>query len=287
MRHLGGPVIADVRAQGRHQHQRFVEQFIDPFPVGLDPGYQVVGKTHDRVGKKPDGLEQAVYHHRFEHIEFKISLGPGKAHRDVIADDPCDHHGHGLALGGIHLSRHDGTSRFIGRDPDLPDPATGSAGQPADVVGDLHETARNGFRDAAGLHDGVMSGQSFELVVRRLKGKPGDPGDFLRRQGVKTDRGIETRPHGGAPQGNPVKVPKAVFGPLHAEGDLFRIAGKFLSQRDGRGVLQVGPADLHDSFKGRHLFVQRLFQMGKGGNQLMMDRFRRRDVHGGGKRVVG
>ena len=49
-----------------------------------------------------------------------------------------------LALGGVYLAGHDGGAGLVFRDEDLAQAAAGAGGQPAHVVGDLHQVARPG-----------------------------------------------------------------------------------------------------------------------------------------------
>ena len=42
-------------------------------------------ERQDRVGQKIDRLQEIVDDHRFEHIEFKISLAGRKADRRIVA----------------------------------------------------------------------------------------------------------------------------------------------------------------------------------------------------------
>ncbi|MNL18942.1 hypothetical protein D3C87_1401150 [compost metagenome] len=68
---------------------------------------------------------------------------------------------------------------------------------------------------------------------------------------------------------------------------LGHIAGKFLAERQRRGVLQVGAAYLHDVGKRFHLLCEGLLQFLKRGEQGLLDGARGGDVHRRGKAVVG
>ena len=49
-----------------------------------------------------------------------------------------------------------------------------------------------------------------------------------------------------------------------------RVAAKFLSERERRGVLQVSAADLYDPRKLGGLFIQRRFKLFDRGQQLFL-----------------
>ncbi len=69
--------------------------------------------------------------------------------------------------------------------------------------------------------------------------------------------------------------------------DLLRIAGEFLAQRQRRGILGVGAADLDDVRPRFRLVVQRVAQLGQRGDQPVMNFLGAGDVHGRGIGVVG
>ncbi len=74
---------------------------------------------------------------------------------------------------------------------------------------------------------------------------------------------------------------------MHGVVDLRDVAGKFLPQRQRRGVHQVGPADLDDVLESFPFLIQRLAQALDGGNEAFVDPFHCRDVHGSGEGVIG
>ena len=54
-------------------------------------------------------------HHRFEYIQFEITLATPEGYGCMIANNMATYHRDSLGLGGIDLSRHNTGSWFIGR----------------------------------------------------------------------------------------------------------------------------------------------------------------------------
>jgi len=87
-------VIADMRVQCCHQHQRFIHQFADTLLVGFDVHHAIVGETHACIGDEADGLQHVINNHRLEHIKFEMAVGTGDGHRHVVAHYLSAHHRH-------------------------------------------------------------------------------------------------------------------------------------------------------------------------------------------------
>src|SRR3990172_4795239 len=100
-------VVADMRRKRRHQHERLLHMLLDALPIRREADDAFLAEAVGDVGEKPDGLQHGVGDHRLEHVEFEMPLASGKGDRRVVAHDLRRHHGHRLALGGVHLARHD------------------------------------------------------------------------------------------------------------------------------------------------------------------------------------
>ena len=82
-------------------------------------------------------------------LSSKLPWLPAKRDRVVVADHlDADHH-HGLALGRVDLARHDRGARLVRREHQLAESAARARGEPAHVVGDLHQRDRRAPRSAA------------------------------------------------------------------------------------------------------------------------------------------
>lgn len=88
------------------------------------------------------------------------------------------------------------------------------------------------------------------------------------------------------PLGELAKAGERHLDPFDRGGDLRRIAGKLLPQRQGRCVLRVGAADLDDVIESLHLLFERLVQVLERRQQIVDHALRTGDVHGGGIGVV-
>jgi hypothetical protein len=113
----------------------------------------------------------------------------------------------------------------------------------------LNRAAAAAVDGAVAEHHRIMRGQRLELVGRSDEGQAGDLGDFFGNLFGKADRRVEAGADGGAALGEFAEAGQGHFDALDRGGDLCGIAGKFLAERQRRGVLGVGAADLDDVAK--------------------------------------
>ena len=109
-------------------------------------------------------MQEVVDDHGLEDVEFEVALGPGEADGGVVSHDLAADHGHGFALGGIDLARHDGRTGFVFRDGQFAKAASRPAGQPANVVRYFHERAGEGLECAGGKDKFVVGRKSGEFI---------------------------------------------------------------------------------------------------------------------------
>src|SRR5690348_12414590 len=57
---LGGTVVADVRRERRHEHQRALEELLDTRRIGLDAARAVLLERAAAVGEEPRALQERV-----------------------------------------------------------------------------------------------------------------------------------------------------------------------------------------------------------------------------------
>ena len=124
--------------------------------IHLDALEHVLDVAMAGVGDQRDRMQKVVNDHRLENIELKIALRAGETDRGRRAVDLDADHRHGFALRGIHLAGHDGRPGFVLRNDEFTQAATRTGGQPADVVGNLHQRRGQGFHRALGKDDFVV-----------------------------------------------------------------------------------------------------------------------------------
>ena len=100
-------VVPDVRIEGGDQHQGVLQILIDGWQVGLNANHAVVVERNRCIPDQPGRLQHVLDHHRFEHIELKMSTDATHIHRHIVAQHLGTNHGERFRLGGIHLPRHD------------------------------------------------------------------------------------------------------------------------------------------------------------------------------------
>ncbi len=90
---------------------------------------------------------------------------------------------------------------------------------------------------------------------------------------------VEPGADGGAPLSQLEHVRQRRLDMELRVGELRDVARELLSERDGRGVLQVGAADLHEVRELRRLLRKRLAERAQRGEERLRDSDRGGDVH--------
>ena len=177
----------------------------------------------------------------------------GKADGRLVADHLRAHHGQGLRLGRVDLSRHDRGAGLVLRQRDLAEAGARPRAHQPDVVCDLEEPGCKADQRAVREDERVVRRQGLELVRRRREGEGrefehlgGEPvGEFWMRVEPRSDRRAALRERVKAGQGR--------LDPGDAEFHLRDIAREFLPKRHRGRVLQMGAADLDDVGEGNRL----------------------------------
>ena len=238
--------------------------------------------------RRPAGgaLQEIVDDHRLEDVQLEVAGSAAEVDRDVVARSPGQHSMvSAFALGRVDLARHDRAARLVLRDAELADAAARPAGQPAHVVGDLHQRGGHGLERAVGMHQRVVRRQRLELVGRGDERQPGQPARALPPRDRRTRVRVQARCRRRC---RPAPARTDAAGPprWRAVVELRDVAGELLAQRQRRRVLQVGAADLDDVGKGRRLGRQRARSRRSAGSRCSPQAGDGGDAHGGGEDVV-
>ncbi|CAN7978075.1 unnamed protein product, partial [Ixodes persulcatus] len=132
---LGRLVVADVRVQRRHQHERLVEQLGDATappgipslrrllppkrpdvpdsPVGHDADDAVVGEGDAGVREEAHRAQDVGHYEGLEDVELKVAVAAAHCHRHVVAHHLGRHHGYRLALRRVHLACVEGEGVLV------------------------------------------------------------------------------------------------------------------------------------------------------------------------------
>lgn len=207
----------------------------------------------------------------------------------VVTHDLRADHCQRLGLGRVHFARHDGASGLVLGEAELAEAAAGAGAEEADVLRDLEEGGGDGVEGAGGLNEGVVGGEGFEFVGRGGEVLSGHLGDF-RGDGLgEALVGVDARADGGAALGEQAQVGKRGLDARDAEVELGDVAGEFLGEGEGRGVLEMGAADLDNllGFELDDLGLQGIAEGADGGDELLLDLEDGGDVHHGREGVVG
>ena len=135
--------------------------------------------------------------------------------------------------------------------------------------------------------DLVLAGQRVEFVLCRFEVLARQLRNFSGDRCIEALRRVEARADGGAAE-------RQFLQGLHGQKQQFLIpfqtrspAGNFLREGDGGGVLQMRPAGLDNACIFFLQTAECCCQRVDGGDDLVLKRADRRDVHGRRERVVG
>ena len=131
-----------------------------------------------------------------------------------------------------------------------------------------------------------MGGQGGKLVAGRLERLARQACQFRRNAAGKFHVGIQARAHGRAAGGQLQQRRQRCRDDVLGKVQLRHIAGKFLAQGQGRGILQMGAADLDDVGKFRGLRIEGGAQLAQRRQHGVGDGQCRRHVDCGRKDIV-
>ncbi len=215
-----------------------------------------------------------------------MPLAAGDRDGRLVAEDARADHRQRLGLRRVHLPRHDRGARLVLGQDQLAQPRARPGAEKTDIVGDLEQPRRSGVERAMHEHQRIVAGQRLELVGRGHEGKARQRGD-PRRHGVgEGGMGVEPGAHGRAALRQRPDFRQCRLDPVNSEGDLRLVAGELLPQRQRRGVLRVGAADLDDIGEGNRLGSQRFAQCLQSRQKPLRDLPAGRDMHGRREGVV-
>src|SRR5256714_11848314 len=282
---LGGVVVADVWVERGDEHERVVQVLVNARAVEFYPADAEFDEAAAGVLEQADGVEQVVNQHGVEAVQLEVALRAGEAYAGVVTQDLHGDHRQRLRLRGVDLARHDRGARLVLRQNQFAYPGARPRREPAHVVRDLHERAREGLQSAAGEDYLVVRRQSRELVRVRLEGEARQLG-YLRGGALGELRvRVESRADGGAADGEVVESGQSHLQTLDVAFEQGGPAPELLADRERRRVLQVRAPDLDDVAELARLRVNRVAQASDFGDEPVY-LLGGGDVHGGGERVV-
>ena len=255
-------------------------------PVGRNPRGAVVREGQDGFRQQPDGLQKIVGDHRHKYVQLEIPLGSRHPDGRVVAHYLNRHHGHLLALRGVHLAGHDGAARLVFRDPDLPQAAPRPGSQPAHVVGDLHHIRRHGLHRAVGKGHLILGGQGVEFVFCGHKAPARQGGDFLRGFLSESFRSVQPGAHGGSAQRQLLQRSGRHLHQLNVPLQGAAPPADLLGESHRHRVLQVRAPALDDALVLRLQPPENRDQLFRRGNQPVFQCQHAGDMQRRGKGIV-
>ena len=207
--------------------------------------------------------------------------------RGIIAHDMGGHLRQRLGLCRVDLARHDRAARLVLGQDQFAQARPRTRPQKPDVIGNL--VARPGHRGERARHEHhrIMRRQRLKFVGGRDKRQAGDLGHLRRDGRIPALRGVQTGAHSGAALCQLIDTGQTQIDPRDALPHLMRIAREFLPQRQRRGVLRMGTADLDDVLELFRFGLEPGQKLGQPRQKHVARRHGSGNMHGGGKGVVG
>jgi hypothetical protein len=94
----------------------------------------------------------------FRVTNLELSAGTSYADGSLIAHNLGCYHRHSFALGGIDFPGHDTTARLVLGQAKFPKSASRAGSEVSNVVGNLHQGARDDVESPVGLHKRIVGG---------------------------------------------------------------------------------------------------------------------------------
>ena len=229
---------------------------------------------------------QRMRHHGQRRIELEMSLpaagGDGVCERLHVQPHLHQH----LAHHRVDLARHDRGAGLRGRQTQFRETCARTRGEQADIVGHLGHARRHSRQVSGYFHAIVARGLGLEVVACLVEGEARFVCEYPAHASAEFRRCIDSGAHGRPADG---EFSQHSGGALHTRAgfpELCGIAGKFLAQREGRGVHQMGAADLHDAGKLDGLRFQSRGHGGQCGSQIGTQHLHHADVQGARDDIV-
>ena len=283
---LSGVLITDIGVESRNQHQGVVEVAVHLLLVGNDADGTVVVKGHDCLSQQSGGLQEIVDADRHKHVQLKVALGGSHANSHVVAHNLNGYHSDSLTLGGVDLTGHDRGAGLVLGNENLAKAKTGAGRQPADVVCNLHHIAGKRLDCAVCEDELVLRSQCMELVARGTELLTGNLGNSLGNLDVKALGGVQTRADCGAAKRKLLKGGQRCSKKLLVTLKAGAPARNLLRKGNGRCVLQVGTAALHNALILLFKTLEGVDKQVDCGEELILNRANRRDMHRSGEGIV-
>lgn len=110
----------------------------------------------------------------------------------LVAHDLRCNHGQSLALCGVDLARHDAATRLVLREAELTKATARAGTEVTNVVGDLHQGARNDVEGTMRFYKGIVGGQGLELIGSSLELNASELRNFNSNFDIEALPGVKT-----------------------------------------------------------------------------------------------
>lgn len=286
---LASHVIANLGVEAGDKHERFLHDTGNLLLVSLKTFNEVLLKRAHAIGKNPRAVKEVPDHEGLVDVEFELAVHATNSGGNMVTHDLGADHGKSLALSGVDLARHDAAAGLVLGENEFAKAATGTTAEVADVLGNLGENSGESVETAVSLYNSIMGGEDLELVRRSLELGAGHLSDLLGNGLGKALKGVDAGADGGTTLSEEPEVRKAGLDALDARVELGDVAGEFLGEGQGGGVLEMSTANLDNvlSLEVVNLLLERIAEGLQGGDEITLKLEDTGDVHDSGEGIVG
>ena len=218
------------------------------FAVRLNAVRAVNIEGNASIAKQADGFQNVPCHNGLENVELEVALRTSETNGCIITEHLGRDHGHGLALGRVDLTGHDGRTGLILGNNQLANAVARAGGIPAHIVGNLHQRISQNAQRARDQDESVVRTQGCEEVIGLLELNAGFLRNLLRGELTESGVSIEAGSHCGSADRQFACARLRVANAIECEINLCNPAGNNLAKSNGGCVLEVGAAH-HDDIR--------------------------------------
>jgi hypothetical protein len=245
----GGALVPHERDESGGESEALIKEGSAVSGQGLEFLDAFVVKELRSVAQELDGIEKGVCEERHHGVELEVAACGCPSEGGVVADDARAGLEEALTDDRVHLARHDGATWLARWHSEFAESSVGSAGHPAEVVGDLGKGDGQSLEEATHFHECIAGGLGFDVIEGFLPRQIGEAREFYDGMRRKVWVAVDAGAHRGASKGEFEKCAESAADALAAECDLAREGPENLAETDGCGVHEVGAPEFEDGIK--------------------------------------
>ena len=254
--------------------------------VSGNTNYTVVMEGLQAISQQASRLQEVVDQNGHEYVQLKVTLRSSHTNSYIIGNNLNSNHGHGFALSGVNLTGHDGATGLVFRNEDLTQTAARTAGQPANVVSDLHQVSSQSLQSTMSKYQVILRSQSMEFVFSSHIFFTGQNANFLSNFFGKSFRSIQAGTNRSTTQSQFFQTGQRFFQHVFGLFDHVAPATDLLRELNGGSVLQMSTTTLYNIIIFCFQSLQSFNELVHYREQLIFDTGNCCNVHCSGESIV-